>query len=91
MSKVNSVSIGDGDGRAKHPYDAARAEAAVHELLLALGENPERDGLKDTPARVARAMAENFAGLYLSPEDVLTTTFDLGHKELVIIRDIDVF
>ncbi|NBV66708.1 MAG: GTP cyclohydrolase I FolE, partial [Actinobacteria bacterium] len=53
----------DGDGRAKQPYDAARAEAAVRELLLALGEDPERDGLRDTPARVARAMAENFAGL----------------------------
>ena len=79
------------DGRANQPYDAARVEAAVRELLLALGENPERDGLKDTPARVARAMAENYAGLYQSPEDVLTTTFDIGHEELVIIRDIDLF
>ena len=81
----------EGDGRANQPYDAARVEAAVRELLLALGENPERDGLKDTPARVARAMAENYAGLYQSPEDVLTTTFDIGHEELVIIRDIDLF
>ena len=46
MSEINSISIEDGDGRAKQPYDAARAEAAVRELLLALGENPERDGLK---------------------------------------------
>lgn len=91
MSEINSISIEDGDGRANQPYDAARAEAAVRELLLALGENPERDGLKETPARVARAMAENFAGLYQSPEDVLTTTFDIGHEELVIIRDIDLF
>jgi GTP cyclohydrolase I len=91
VSEVNSISIEDGDGRAKQPYDAARAEAAVRELLLALGENPERDGLKDTPARVARAMAENYAGLYQSPEEVLTTTFDIGHEELVIIRDIDLF
>ena len=91
MSEINSISIENGDGRAKHPYDAARAEAAVRELLLALGEDPERDGLRDTPARVARAMAENFAGLYQSPEDVLTTTFDIGHEELVIIRDIDLF
>jgi GTP cyclohydrolase I len=59
--------------------------------LLALGEDPEREGLKDTPARVARAFKENFAGLWQSPEDVLTTTFDIGHEELVIIRDIEVF
>jgi GTP cyclohydrolase IA len=57
----------------------------------ALGENPDREGLQDTPARVARAMKENFAGLWQSPEEVLTTTFDIGHEELVIIRDIEVF
>jgi len=56
-----------------------------------LGEDPEREGLKDTPARVARAFKENFAGLWQSPEEVLTTTFDIGHEELVIIRDIEVF
>jgi GTP cyclohydrolase I len=59
--------------------------------LLAIGEDPEREGLKDTPARVARAFKENFAGLWQSPNDVLTTTFDIGHEELVIIRDIEVF
>ena len=79
------------DGRASGPYDQVRAEKAVRELLLALGEDPERDGLKETPARVARAMKENFEGLWQSPEDVLTTTFDIGHEELVIVRDIDVF
>lgn len=83
--------MGPQDGRAAHPYDQARAERAVKELLLALGEDPERDGLRETPARVARALGENFAGLWQSPEDVLTTTFDIGHEELVIIRDIDVF
>ena len=83
--------MGAHDGRALHPYDAKRAEAAVKELLAALGEDPEREGLKDTPARVARAFAENFAGLWQKPEDVLTTTFDIGHEELVIIRDIEVF
>jgi GTP cyclohydrolase I len=91
VTDVNSVSLGPEDGRAQHPYDQARAEAAVKELLLALGEDPNRDGLKDTPARVARAFKENFEGLYQSPKDVLTTTFDIGHKELVIIRDIEVF
>ena len=66
--------MGAHDGRALHPYDAKRAEAAVKELLAALGEDPEREGLKETPARVARAFAENFAGLWQKPEDVLTTT-----------------
>jgi GTP cyclohydrolase I len=83
--------MGPHDGRAHHEYDHDRAERAVKELLLALGEDPEREGLKDTPARVARAFKENFAGLWQSPEDVLTTTFDIGHEELVIIRDIEVF
>ncbi len=79
------------DGRAQAPFDQERAERAVRELLLAIGENPEREGLVDTPARVARAFKENFEGLYKRPEDVLTTTFDIGHEELVIIRDIEVF
>lgn len=76
--------------RARH-YDAQRAEAAVRELLLALGEDPERDGLKDTPARVARSMAENFAGLWQTPDEVLSTTFDEGHRELVVVKDIEVY
>jgi GTP cyclohydrolase IA len=91
MSEVNSVSMGPQDGQAAHPYDQPRAERAVKELLLALGEDPDRDGLQDTPARVARAFAENFAGLWQAPVDVLTTTFDIGHEELVIVKDIEVF
>ncbi len=83
--------MGPSDGRASHPYDQERAERAVRELLLALGEDPEREGLKETPARVARAFKENFEGLWQKPEEVLTTTFDIGHEELVIIRDIEVF
>ena len=86
---VNKVTVSD--GRASGPYDQERAEKAVRELLFALGEDPDRDGLKETPARVARAMRENFEGLWQSPEDVLTTTFDIGHEELVIVRDIEVF
>lgn len=73
------------------PYDAARAEAAVRELLLAVGEDPEREGLRETPARVARAYQEIFAGLRQEPEDVLTTTFDLGHEEMVLVKDIEVY
>ncbi len=79
------------DGRASAPFDQERAERAVRELLLAIGENPEREGLQETPARVARALKENYEGLWKRPEDVLTTTFDIGHEELVIIRDIEVF
>jgi GTP cyclohydrolase I len=83
--------MGPQDGRASQPYDQERAERAITELLLAFGEDPEREGLRDTPRRVASAFAENFAGLWQSPEDVLTTTFDIGHEELVIIKDIEVY
>ena len=91
MSDVNPISMGPHDGRARTPFDQTRAEKAVTELLLAIGEDPDRDGLRDTPARVARALAENFEGLWQSPEEILTTTFDIGHRELVIVRDIEVF
>ena len=72
-------------------YDHARAEAAVRELLSPMGEDPEREGLRDTPARVARAYAELTAGLRMTPEDVLTTTFDIGHDEMVLVRDIELW
>ena len=68
-----------------------RAEAAVREFLLAVGEDPEREGLRETPARVARAYQEIFAGLRQEAEDVLTTTFDLGHEEMVLVKDIEVY
>ncbi len=71
--------------------DLARIERAVREILLAIGEDPERDGLRDTPARVARACAEQFSGLGQRPENVLTTVFDAGHDEMVLVRDIDVY
>ena len=72
-------------------YDAPRVEAAVRELLHAIGEDPDRDGLKQTPERVARAYAEMFAGLHQEPREALTTTFELEHDELVLVRDIEVF
>jgi GTP cyclohydrolase IA len=72
-------------------FDHARAVAAVRELLLAIGEDPEREGLRDTPDRVARSMREMYRGLQLQPQDVLTTTFDIGHDELVLVRDIEVY
>jgi GTP cyclohydrolase I len=72
-------------------FDHARAEAAVRELLVAIGEDPEREGLRETPARVARAYAELTQGLHQSAEEVLTTTFDLGHEEMVLVRDIELW
>jgi len=72
-------------------FDQVRAEAAVRELLIAIGENPERQGLVDTPARVARAYREMFAGLYVDPDDVLNTTFDEEHDELVLVKDIPMY
>lgn len=73
------------------PFDHERAEAAIRELLLAVGENPDRDGLLDTPARVARMYAEVFAGLRQTPAEVLTTTFELAHDEMVLVRDIELW
>jgi GTP cyclohydrolase I len=72
-------------------FDAARAEAAVRELLFAVGEDPDRDGLKDTPARVARMYNEAFAGLRRDPGALLTTVFDEGHDEMVIVRDLEMY
>lgn len=72
-------------------YDATRAEAAIRELLLAVGEDPDREGLRDTPARVARAYQEIFAGLRQDAGEVLSATFDIGHEEMVLVKDIAVY
>src|SRR4029077_18344316 len=71
--------------------DHDRAAAAVRELLIAIGEDPEREGLRDTPERVARAYAELTGGLRMTPADVLSTTFDLGHDEMVLVKDIELW
>lgn len=68
--------------------DLPRIEAAVREILLAVGEDPDREGLKDTPSRVAGAYAEAFKGLRQDPAELLGTTFDIGHDELVLVRDV---
>jgi GTP cyclohydrolase I len=78
-------------GDAVRGVDHERAEAAVRELLIAVGEDPDRAGLRDTPARVARAYAETFAGLWQDPGDVLTTTFDEDHDEMVLVKDIPMY
>ena len=72
-------------------FDGPRVEAAVRELLLAVGEDPDREGLRETPARVARAYAETFAGLGQDPRDALSATFDVEHEEMVLVKDIDVY
>jgi GTP cyclohydrolase IA len=74
-----------------HVVDHARAEAAVRELLLAIGEDPDRDGLTETPARVARAYGEFFAGLRVDAADVLSKTFEIEHEEMILVRDIEVY
>ena len=71
--------------------DQEPVQRAVRELLLAIGEDPDRDGLSQTPARVARSYVEIFAGMRQNPEDVLTTTFEIGHEELILVRDIEVY
>jgi GTP cyclohydrolase I len=72
-------------------FDADRIEKAIREILYAIGENPDRDGLKRTPERVARAYSEMFAGLRQDPATILSTTFDLGHEEMVLVKDIEVY
>jgi GTP cyclohydrolase I len=72
-------------------FDHARAQAAIRELLIAVGEDPDREGLRETPARVARAYEELLGGMRMRAEDVLTTTFDLGHDEMILVRDIELW
>ncbi|WP_113699786.1 GTP cyclohydrolase I FolE [Nonomuraea lactucae] len=74
-----------------HDVDLGRIEKAVREILYAIGEDPDRDGLLDTPARVARAYAEQFSGLGQTPEDVLNKVFDVDHDEMVLVKDIEVY
>lgn len=75
-------------GRRTQGVDLPRAERAVREFLLAVGEDPDRPGLAETPARVARAAVEMYGGLHEDPVSVLDKTFDLGHEELVLVKDI---
>ena len=72
-------------------FDHDRVVAAVREILIGIGEDPNRDGLQRTPERVARAYAEMFQGLRQHPEDVLATVFELGHDEFVLVKDIEVW
>lgn len=71
--------------------DLPRAEAAIRELLIAIGEDPTRDGLLSTPSRVARAYAEYTAGMRQDHREILSTTFELEHDELVVVKGIEVY
>ncbi|GAA4389343.1 GTP cyclohydrolase I FolE [Ornithinibacter aureus] len=94
-AEVGAGDTGDdnGDDNRVGPrgVDLARAEAAVRELLFAIGEDPDREGLRETPGRVARAARELYAGLDQDPADVLSTTFSIDHEELIIVRDIPMY
>jgi GTP cyclohydrolase I len=85
------ISPDDESERTIPDFDFPRAEAAVRELLVAVGEDPEREGLQATPRRVARMYSEMFAGMRMRADDVLTTTFDLGHDEMVLVKDMEVW
>ncbi|MCI7551432.1 MAG: GTP cyclohydrolase I FolE [Actinomycetaceae bacterium] len=83
MGEYERVAVGE--------YDEAGVREAVRSLLVAIGEDPERDGLKDTPDRVARAYREMFSGLHTDPSEVLDKVFDIGHQEMVLVRDIQMY
>ncbi|MCL2315582.1 MAG: GTP cyclohydrolase I FolE [Actinomycetia bacterium] len=83
--------VGPGpDPTAPRRIDAPRIERAVRELLAGIGEDPDREGLRDTPARVARACEEIFAGMDEDPAEILGVTFNASHDEMVLVRDIEV-
>ncbi|MFM9096232.1 MAG: GTP cyclohydrolase I FolE [Actinomycetes bacterium] len=83
--------LADIDPSQRPSFDGKKIENAVREIIIGIGEDPDRDGLQDTPKRVAKAYKQLFSGLYERPEDVLATTFDLNHNELVIVKNINIF
>ncbi len=88
VKAVAGLAAGSNGGERLPVFDSARVEAAVRELLAGMGEDPDREGLRETPARVARAFEDMTAGLRSAPAATLTTVFDEHHDELVLIRDI---
>ena len=69
-------------------FDEAEIEKAVTSIIKAIGDNPKREGLVDTPKRVAEMYAELFMGLDKNPKEEMTVGYELGHREMVIVRDI---
>ena len=88
---VGGESTRPGADRVDAAEECGRVVPVVRELLLAIGEDPDRPGLQDTPDRVARAYAETFAGLWQDPAEVLATTFDEDHDEMVLVKDIPMY
>jgi GTP cyclohydrolase I len=102
VALVETIERSDGHSRAEASFglsagvaagevDLARVAAAVRELLVAVGEDPEREGLRETPDRVARMYAEIFSGMHEDPSEHLATTFEAGYDELVLVKDIDLY
>ncbi|MDZ7676546.1 MAG: GTP cyclohydrolase I FolE [Acidimicrobiales bacterium] len=85
------MTVADDGGAAPEPIDHPRIEKAVREILEAIGEDADRDGLQETPARVARMYAEIFGGLHDTPDRHLKTTFEADHDEMVMVRDIPIY
>ena len=90
-SSGTSPTVPSGNGVHAPDIDQPRIAAAVQEILIAIGEDPTRDGLIKTPERVARMFAEVCAGLHENPIAYLETTFEVGHDEMVMVRDIPLY
>jgi GTP cyclohydrolase I len=88
MTDMNNILAGGAIPPEARIVDQLRIQAAVREILLAVGEDPDRDGLKETPARVARMYAEIFGGLHLEPGRHLKKVFEEQYDEMVLVRDI---
>jgi GTP cyclohydrolase I len=88
-SRSRRASSSTSNGAAANGVDHARIEAAVREILLAVGEDPDREGLQETPARVARMYTELFSGLHTEPRQLLRKTFTQKYDEMVLVRDIE--
>lgn len=88
MTELNRILAGGAIPPDARIVDQLRIQSAVREILLAVGEDPDRDGLKETPARVARMYAEIFGGLHMEPGRHLHKVFDEQYDELVLVRDI---
>ncbi|CAB3391940.1 GTP cyclohydrolase I [Kyrpidia spormannii] len=80
--------VGEGKGTTSMGFDLDKIQTAVRMILEAIGEDPEREGLKDTPGRVARMYQEVFRGLHQDPREELNAIFNIEHEELVLVRDI---
>ena len=87
MSEAEDVEISPKANEVDH----AKIEAAVRDILEAIGEDPDRDGLLDTPARVARMYAEITGGLREDPVEHLYKVFDVDHDEMIMVRDIPIY